>query len=336
MIQEYLFADKSKKDEVKEYAPAEEVEVKITDLKNSDCWTISYSISRNDETAAKKLSEIDEYIVKTFHPTVLANESAAYFNKTLFPLANDFERKLRKLLYLKGALSPDGDVSKTIINLESQDLGQIFELLFVDPNLADAAKTKINNKKFWPFTKAKLHATIDEMEENTLWERLIGAEAVPDLVANFAFVKKCRNDIMHAHNIHYIDFKTTRELFRKINEQIDSEIDKIISASNSASPIITPSDYNTVLSNALTNMKIQSALNDLNQTMTAIRTTIPTALYELQEYLDNIVKRNSPNYEKLSKILEELNQEISFPYFSKPDGSAKGEKASDEQTKETK
>lgn len=74
------------------------------------------------------------------------NESAAYFNKSLYPYFNEFERKLRKLLYLKSALQHDATASQNIKELESKDLGTIFELLFTDTQfIKDVKKASMKN-----------------------------------------------------------------------------------------------------------------------------------------------------------------------------------------------
>ena len=55
MIQEYLFNDKLKCDELKKYKPSD-IKVSIFNIENTDCWIVSYSISGNDESAARKMS----------------------------------------------------------------------------------------------------------------------------------------------------------------------------------------------------------------------------------------------------------------------------------------
>lgn len=71
-------------------------------------------------------------MINNYKPTVLSDGCSAYYNKFLYPYFNEFECKLRKLLYLKRALSEDKRDSETIKDLESKDLGAIFALLFAD------------------------------------------------------------------------------------------------------------------------------------------------------------------------------------------------------------
>ena len=306
MTQEYLFSDKSKKAEIEKYTP-NDVNIEITDIQNSDCWIISYSTSHDSRTAAKKLSEIDGYIVQVFQPTVLANESAAYFNRTLYPLANEFERKLRKLLYLKSALNPSEKSFENIKDLESKKLGEIFQLLFTDNTFVKRIRTRINSEMTWPFTKAELHNAINEIQEDTVWEHLVGAEAVPKLWEYFADVKKYRNDIMHAHNMNFEIFQKAEKLFKDINQQLDSEIGKIIEIAEKSSSKASASNYNIALSVALTN--INHLANLAKQIQEAM--ALSPALLELQELATSLSKIPSYQLESISKLSKEMTQDLS-------------------------
>ena len=303
MIQEYLFSDKSKRSEIEKYSP-EGVQIKISDIYNSDCWVVSYSLPNNNKSAAKRLSEIDQYIIKTFQPTVLTNESAAYFNKALFPLANEFERKLRKLLYLKSALNKKDRYTENIKDLESQELGKIFELLFTDSSFVKNVKKTINNDMSWQYTKAELHNTIDNIKEETIWEKLIGKETIPALWDNFIIVNNNRNDIMHAHNISYQEYQESKKLFKIIIDQLNAEIDKIIRVTEKTSSYVMVADFNTVLGKAIDYVKIISYLNQLAQDKDAIKATASPTLLSLIEFFTRTPKPSPELTEALSKFSE--------------------------------
>lgn len=98
--QEYLFVEDTHKAEVESYKP-ENVRCSIQNIEDSSCWIAVYEASGENLPSAKILSKTNDYIMSKFNPTILTNESAAYFNKSLYPYFNEFERKLRKLLYLK-------------------------------------------------------------------------------------------------------------------------------------------------------------------------------------------------------------------------------------------
>lgn len=254
MIQEYLFTGDEQKEAVKNYCP-EKVQKEIQEIENSDCWTVTYSAPGENRETAILLSNINEFVIEHFHPTILTNESSAYFNKALFPHINEFERKLRKFLYLKSALNKDNDSSKNIKDLEQKDLGQIFELLFSDSNFVNEARKMIHAKS-WQFTKDEIILSLQELTEHTLWDDLIGVDSVPSLRKSFPSLRTFRNDVMHAHNINAKTYKVALSLVKEINSQLDLEIGKIIKQKEINAELSENNSYNAALSSALHSMSI--------------------------------------------------------------------------------
>ena len=143
-------------------------------------FIVAIEMKGDSEPNAKKLSDINDLIVSNAAPTVLSNGAAAYFNKVLFPLVNDFERKLRKLLYAASALKPTE--KDTIGNLEEQDFGTIFDALFLDRDFWNRVKGFVGgNKKTgegWSGYYYELKDFLDNEKEDLLWDRLL-PEQVP-------------------------------------------------------------------------------------------------------------------------------------------------------------
>ena len=154
MIQEYLFADGTHKAEFEKYEH-KPVNIEICDIKNSDCWIAKCSIDGDNKESANILSAVHEYVINNYKPTVLSDGCSAYYNKFLYPYFNEFECKLRKLLYLKRALSEDKRDSETIKDLESKDLGAIFALLFADRQFNQDVRERVK-KMTWQFTKSEI------------------------------------------------------------------------------------------------------------------------------------------------------------------------------------
>lgn len=91
-------------------------------MEGSNCSIVEYKMEGDSELIAKTMSKINYKIVNDFKPmSVLINESSEYFNKRLYPLVNELERKLRELLYLVKALYDDKKAKKEIYNLEKKD-----------------------------------------------------------------------------------------------------------------------------------------------------------------------------------------------------------------------
>lgn len=249
MIQEYLFMDATHRAAIEEYSP-DKAKVVFFDIENSTCWIAQYTMEGENEDSAKALSLINDYIVEQFNPTILSNESSAYYNKKLFPDINEFERKLRKLLYLKSAIYHGDKTIDNIRNLETKELGVIFELLFTDSDFVKNAKSKVNEKT-WQFTKKEIIAALQSIAEDTLWNDLLGKEAVASLSDNFLAVKNYRNDVMHAHNIDTKTFRDAKRLFGDINAQLDAEIGRILQTAQRQPEATESSNYNDTLNAAL-------------------------------------------------------------------------------------
>ena len=273
MIQEYLFTSDEHRHTVEQYAP-ESCEKDIYDIDNSDCWIVTYSKEGTNESSAKILSSVHSYIVNNFHPTVLSNECSAYYNKALYPHFNEFERKLRKLLYLKSALSRDAKGSALIKDLESKDFGEIFTLLFSDAQFVQGTKALVNNKT-WQFTKDEILAAIEAISENTVWDNLIGKDAVPLLRSDFAKVKSFRNDIMHAHSMETAKYNEAAKLIKEINKQLDTEIGNIIGTKETVQGD-SAQDFNAALGDAIRNMDEAQSIKNWQEQLIALQSSIPT------------------------------------------------------------
>lgn len=225
MRQEYLFTDLDKFEEVEKYK-VDEVEQKIYKIEGTECFIVKYSLNGDKKKNAKILSKIDEEITEKFLPIVLTNDSSKYYNKMLYPYINEFERKLRCFLYLKSAIAGENEYTKVIHDLESKDFGEIYELLFTDRGFTKDVKEKIKKMNL-TFSKQELFEIIKEIKEETLWNKLIDDNILVELKNNFLKVKQLRNDVMHAHNIHTKDFFDSKNLFQKINLELDEEIKKL-------------------------------------------------------------------------------------------------------------
>lgn len=232
MINEYLFSTDEHREKIEAYKPAG-ITIKITNIKNSALWVASYSIDGDSEENAKKLSEVHTFVYD-YSSTVLACGSAKYYNKILYPLANDLERKLRRLLYLAVSISNDKNAKEQIHDLESKDFGAIFNMVFTDKNFISNLKKRVNaenNSEFkgrGQYSKEEICKYIDSLEERTLWDDVVGKDKVSALRNNFRDVNEYRNDIMHAHNINEKRYKKIKTLFKRINSELDSGIDRII------------------------------------------------------------------------------------------------------------
>lgn len=303
MIQEYLFIGEeiiTDENELCLYG----VDPEIENIKNSDCRIVRYISDGDNEESAKLLSNINETVIEKFNPTVLTNESSAYFNKRLYPLFNEFERKLRKLVYLKCALYNNKDETKALDNLERMDFGQIFDTLFTDEKFMQGLREQVKKNRF---SSTSIIKFIKGMPENTLWSKLVHDGAIRDLEENFDLVRNHRNDIMHAHNISYKNYKEALKLIQKINEELDEEIGDTIGVIESKQPAAEVVDYNKIINETIASNQQYENLRKIQETIQGYTTqfgsfvspNMPESLKHLNELLEAY---NKPEISALQKL----------------------------------
>jgi hypothetical protein len=254
--QRYLFVDERQKGDVKEFVTGENITTDLIEIKDSKCWVLVLKFKGDNEQVARELDKKNTEICGRFNPTILINECSAYFNKSLFPLINEFERKLRNLLYLASSLKGDKDLNDRIANLESMDLGSIFDLLFTDIEFFKGVKGMIN-KMTRNFTRDEVLRNINKLEENVLWDSFLGKECVETLRKNFDSVREHRNHVMHAHNIDYAQFQSARKLFKDINKELDSVIGELLGIKDDDNRVISTPDFYDRLATSMSSLSNQ-------------------------------------------------------------------------------
>lgn len=291
MIDEYLFLDKEHREIVATYQP-DGIKVRICNIKNTPLWTATYSVSNKNEESAKMLSDVHAFLIQ-YSPIVLSCESAAYYNKKLFPLINDLERKLRELLYLAVSISDDKTAQSILINLEEKDFGEIFDLLFIDLNFIAVLKSNVNATKEGEFfgksryTKNEIQEYLNGLKEDAVWDRILGKNVAPTLRKRFRDVQTYRNDVMHAHNINEEIFELAQDLFVRINNELDDAIKEIIK-NTEPMPETPKGGVNRSISNALAAMELTNIADALiNLTVLSDLTSITEAVKNFSSIQNN-------------------------------------------------
>lgn len=304
MIQEYLFEDIQLKDSIdtSDVSIFRNTIIKKKNVSDTDCWILEISTLGDNKNSAKVLSEIHQYITKKYNVDILTNGSSTYFCRKLFPLINQFEFQLRKLLYLSSMLVKEHIDRNIIKDIEKLDFGKIFEMLFIDSSFVSEAKNTIKNKN-WLFTKKELVDKINSLGEVTMWDQLKYSDIVSELKDNYILVKKYRNDVMHAHTIDYNSFDKAKKLFTKINNQLNVAIGKLLGENNTDSDKIAMLSFVDIL-NEYVNKYIYT-MDDGNYDKTiSLFTSI--ILQELQNDIERneIYKEKAPI--KMSSVLSKM------------------------------
>ena len=245
MILEYLISDEQNADACLAIIDQTKAVSNKKQLIDSH-YIVTAFLKSDSDTSAIALSKLHEDIMLAVDCTVLTDESSAYYDRVLFPLINEFERKLRKLLYSASVINGVGN--NQIADLESKDFGELFTLLFRDDEYWKNVKVFVNDQKKgtvgWQGFAGELQSFLQSATEQPLWDRLRPGKA-PLLRESFSDVQKYRNDVMHAHYIKRKDYRDIKRLFTNINAEIDEAIESL------ANGALVPETYNEDLENAL-------------------------------------------------------------------------------------
>lgn len=231
MLLQYLIKKTDNTTKITEFKPESElVKMNCEELKDSDTFWVSFTVDSNDIKAARLLAPVNDNIVEIYKNdcTVLENQSSAYFNKSLFPLINDFERLLRKVLYTAKSTLLNKDkvdlkikekIEKNIVDIEAMEFGPLFDILFTDENFNKNVKAVVGRAN--PCTKKQFVELIEQQTENPLWANFPGAKNIcPTLTESFTDIRLFRNDVMHAHNIDVKTYYKAKKLFTEVNDEL--------------------------------------------------------------------------------------------------------------------
>lgn len=189
----------------------------------------------DDEMKAKMLDSLSERLADAYPDAfqIVNSESSQFFCAQIYPLIVSFETKLRYALYISRALFENGNVNKKSFGytvgkaeklIEEIDFGEIYDAVFTDKDL----KPRLLKEYSLNLTKADLLKRIQELEEETLWRKIVGT-GYGYIENHFLEIKDFRNDVMHNHLINGKRFDLAREILQKAIAELDRVIkDKLI------------------------------------------------------------------------------------------------------------
>ena len=191
--------------------------------------------SIDDEAKAKRLDTLSGRLAEAYPDAfqIINSESSQYFCGQIYPLIVSFETKLRHALYISRALFENGNVSKKSFQytvakteklIEEIDFGEIYDAIFTDKDL----KPRLMKEYTLNLTKADLLKRIQEIEEVTLWRKIVGT-GYGYIENHFLEIKDFRNDVMHNHLISGKRFDVARDVLQQANAELVRAIsDKLI------------------------------------------------------------------------------------------------------------
>lgn len=217
------------------------INIPNTDVHIYEFECIDSEKNLDDEEKEKKLDQLSKRISDKYADLykIVSSESSQYFCEKIYPLIVKIETKLRYALYVSRALFEDGNVDKNSFKIgqkikkemEETDFGEIYEAVFTDSDLQGKVK-EINGQKL---TKADLIKKVESVEENTLWDQIVGAN-YNYIVEHFLEIKNYRNDVMHNHLLTYKQYIREQKVLNSAIEEFDKVInDKLLTNHSSYS-----------------------------------------------------------------------------------------------------
>ena len=147
---------------------------------------------------------------------IITDEISVYFCQRLYPQLANFERGLRKVLYIASVKSNDGDIINRCKKIEELEFARIYQMLFSDANYVTEAK-KIVNSNSPAYSKRDILKKLTDISESTLWDKVFDGK-YSYISENFLDIKDGRNKVMHSRNISYAEFSTIKSTLFKSNK----------------------------------------------------------------------------------------------------------------------
>ena len=261
---EFLYKDNSYEsviEGINESLNLEENEITYTPIVQVGLNIFSFSKSGDNENTARKLDEIKSTIFQSLDRDnlfIITDGVSNYFCQRLYPQMANFERGLRKVLYLASIKSKDEKVIAICKQIEQQEFAPIYQMLFSDSNYVTEAR-KIVNSKTPELSKHDIIKQLNEISESTLWNKLFGGQYsyIPE---NFLNIKDGRNKIMHSRAISFEEYSGIKNNLDKANKLLEKIEFDVLEKENFSSYEILNSiiDGLSVLSKALVNMATET------------------------------------------------------------------------------
>lgn len=293
MIQQYIILNDKEKETISAYKP-EGVHSKILSVEKGKFLYAEYSVEGNSEKNARQLAEVDDCVRQHFQVTVIQNDSSAYFNNRLYPLVSEFERKLRKILYVYSSKDKENEASQNIKEIEKKDFGQLFTLLFIDDAFMAAVKDVIKNTNREYFSKSDILKLLENIEEKTVWDSLLGNDVVPTLRSSFQKIRSLRNDVMHSQDIGWNEYYEAKNILQKVLSEMDAALNDVSIAESIENR--KPS-FNQTLAGAL---RMQEQLSQIASTL------IPHI--EGMDKISSVASSIYANNPRIAEISEQMRQ----------------------------
>lgn len=222
---EFLYKDDTYKcaiEAIKDDLKLEEQGVTYTPVVQAGLNIFSFYKSGEKEETAKVLDRIKSSVLEALSSEnlfIITDGVSSYFCKRLYPEIANFERSLRKVLYIASLKSNDLDIIKKCKDIEELEFARIYQILFSDENYVKKAKIIVNSNSP-AYSKQDILKQLNNISESSLWDKLFNGQ-YEYISENFLDIKDGRNKVMHSRSISYAEFLTIKNILSKSNKLFD-------------------------------------------------------------------------------------------------------------------
>lgn len=222
---EYLIPNNLDISELESAAKTKGAVIRCEEWKDDPQKRINLSIVINSESeesaiALEKLSRLlpGDKVVK------LVDGPSSYYANRLYPLFNNFETALRRLLTLTAQVNTSVKEVASLEQLETWSLEKLFSFLFESEDFVKDVRKVVNDKGEngrRGFEKQSIIERISNIEEHTVWMDLFGVDTMPTMLKSHNAIRNYRNDVMHMHNLSRKGYNSAKRLVEKATTEID-------------------------------------------------------------------------------------------------------------------
>lgn len=165
--------------------------------------SVTYEINDDNLIGAKILSEIRKsFIENNIDCYISIDEAIEFFNMSLYPKFNTFERNLRRLIYIIAVKSGDSEmIAYADIITTHRSFGKLMTALFDNKEKLKPIKKRPYDSDFM---KQMTERQIDGLSKKTLWSYFVAQNSFT--AAHSKELSDCRNDIMHSNEMSFETF----------------------------------------------------------------------------------------------------------------------------------
>ncbi len=189
-----------------------------------DLYFVSFAMDGNTIGNARILATLRDSLPDGAEVRTLLDEASAKFCELLYPHFCRFEKGLREAIVVATCAEQGNFDDKNVVDVEERlTLEQLYNVLFVDGRFVKETRNLTKGN----FTRDDLIASISALNENPLWNVLFSNDDMPTFRERRTEIKDRRNDVMHYHRMTGTVFDETRDLLKKVNDEIDAYLEHV-------------------------------------------------------------------------------------------------------------